>query len=717
MTDFRGEQGATGARESDESVQDKCGMPIAKRVPKERVFHGDTFIDEYEWLRDKESHDVQDYVAAQNRYCEQRMEPLKTLRSTLFDELKSHVQENDMSVPTRMDGYWYFVRTQEGQQYAVQCRVPIRGADDWDPPTIEIGVPIDGEQVVFDTNAEAQGHDFFRIGGMDISKDGRWMLYGTDTSGDERYDFRIRSLETGKELPEVLADFGIIGNKDDIWQMIASDLGTEFITLDNFQPDPNVQNMMPATLVRLHGALPVRYGPEGLYVCLVDPLNPQTVEDLRFALGQDIHVLVAPDYQITDRINELYGGESAAMKDLMQELNNMEVSNETEDSAAAPVIRFVDLVITQAIKEKASDIHFEPFEKEFKIRYRVDGALYEMQPPPVHLSVPVISRVKVMSNMNIAERRVPQDGRIVKQIGDRSVDMRVSTLPTQYGESVVLRVLDRSSVNLNLDNLGLPPHIHEYILDTVHKPNGIFIVTGPTGAGKTTTLYAALREINTIDSKVLTAEDPVEYDIDGIIQIPINEAIGLDFPMVLRAFLRQDPDRILVGEMRDMATAQIAIQASLTGHLVLSTLHTNDSAGAITRLVDMGCEPFLVAASLEGVLAQRLVRSICPDCRTPYEPSSSILSQLGVSPYELGDKHFYTGRGCDKCSNSGYKGRKGIYELLDINDTLRDMITDRAPSVVLKQKAIEMGMSTLREDGLRNIYDGNTTIEEVLKYT
>ncbi|MDO4410294.1 MAG: ATPase, T2SS/T4P/T4SS family [Akkermansia sp.] len=530
-------------------------------------------------------------------------------------------------------------------------------------------------------------------------------------------DIKEEMSASGKELPDVLIDFGIIASKNDIWHMIASDLGTEFISLDNFQPEPNIQNMIPATLVRLHGALPVRYGPEGLSVCLIDPLNPQTLEDLRFALGQDVHVLVAPDNQIADLINSLYGGESAAMQDLMQELNNMQVSNETEDSAAAPVIRFVDLVITQAIKEKASDIHFEPFEKEFKIRYRVDGALYEMQPPPVHLAVPVISRVKVMANMNIAERRVPQDGRIVKQVGDRSVDMRVSSLPTQYGESVVLRVLDRSSVNLNLDNLGLPTHIHEYILDTVHKPNGIFIVTGPTGAGKTTTLYAALREINTIDSKVLTAEDPVEYDIDGIVQIPINEAIGLDFPMVLRAFLRQDPDRIMVGEMRDMATAQIAIQASLTGHLVLSTLHTNDSAGAVTRLVDMGCEPFLVAASLEGVLAQRLVRTICADCRTPYEPSSSILSQLGISPYELGDKRFFTGRGCEKCSNSGYKGRKGIYELLDINDTLRDMITDRAPSVVLKQKAIELGMTTLREDGLRNIYDGHTTIEEVLKYT
>ncbi len=530
-------------------------------------------------------------------------------------------------------------------------------------------------------------------------------------------DIKEEMINSGKELPEVLTDFGIIGSPTDIWQLIANDLGTEYITLDDYQGDPNVLNMLPATLVRMHGVLPVRYGPEGLYVCLTNPLNPQTIEDIRFAIGQDVHLLVAPDYQIEAKINEFYGGEAAAMNDLMSELNSMEVLNETEDSNAAPVIRFVDLVLNQAIKEKASDIHFEPFEKEFKIRYRVDGALYEMQPPPIHLAVPVISRVKVMANMNIAERRVPQDGRIVKQIGEKSVDMRVSSLPTQYGESVVLRILDRSSVNLNLDNLGLPRHIHEYIIDTVNKPNGIFIVTGPTGAGKTTTLYAALREINTIDAKVLTAEDPVEYDIDGIIQIPVNEAIGLDFPMVLRAFLRQDPDRIMVGEMRDIATAQIAIQASLTGHLVLSTLHTNDSAGAVTRLVDMGCEPFLVAASLEGILAQRLVRTICSDCRTPYEPSSTVLSQLGVSPYELGDKQFFTGKGCERCGGSGYKGRKGIYELLDINDTLRDMITERAPTVVLKQKAIELGMTTLREDGLRNIYEGGTTIEEVLKYT
>jgi type IV pilus assembly protein PilB len=340
-----------------------------------------------------------------------------------------------------------------------------------------------------------------------------------------------------------------------------------------------------------------------------------------------------------------------------------------------------------------------------------------MAPPPLHLALPIISRIKVMANLNIAERRVPQDGRIMKSFAEHSVDLRVSCLPTIHGESVVCRVLDRSSVNLELENLGMPPDLFDYIIRTIQKPNGIFIVTGPTGAGKTTTLYAALRKINTIDAKLLTAEDPVEYDIDGILQVPVNEAIGLSFPRVLRAFLRQDPDRIMVGEMRDVATAQIAIQASLTGHLVLSTLHTNDAPGAVTRLIDMGCEPFLVSATLEAVLAQRLVRTICKDCRAPYEPSESIIMQLGLSPHELGDKHFYTGQGCNTCGGSGYKGRKGLYELLDITDPLRDMITERAPTVVLRQKAIELGMQTLREDGLRNIYMGTTTIEEVLKYT
>lgn len=322
-----------------------------------------------------------------------------------------------------------------------------------------------------------------------------------------------------------------------------------------------------------------------------------------------------------------------------------------------------------------------------------------------------------MANMNIAERRIPQDGRIMTVVDGKPVDMRVNSLPTQHGESVVLRVLDRSSVNLDLEHLGMPPFLFDYIVETINKPNGIFIVTGPTGAGKTTTLYAALRRINTVDCKLITAEDPVEYELDGIMQVPVNDAVGLTFARALRAFLRQDPDRIMVGEMRDVETAQIAIQASLTGHLVLSTLHTNDAAGAVTRLVDMGVEPFLVSATLEGVLAQRLLRTICKKCRAPYEPSQHILNQLGVSASDLGGKQFYTGGGCSACGNSGYKGRKGIYELLDITDPIRDLITEKAPTLVLKQKAIELGMVPLREDGLRNIYDGETTVEEVLKYT
>ena len=527
--------------------------------------------------------------------------------------------------------------------------------------------------------------------------------------------------QSGKEIAEILTDFQIIGTRDDVWPVVASELGSQMIDLRDWTPPEAILALVPAGTARLHGALPVQFDDAGLHVALVDPLNPQTVEDLRFAIGREIVLVVAPDYLVEAKINECYGGEGKAMEDILSQLEiGGEIHSEADlesEANSAPIIRYVDLVLYQAIKEKASDIHFEPFENEFKIRYRVDGALYEMAPPPIHLALPILSRVKVMSNMNIAERRVPQDGRIVKQIGEKQVDMRVSSLPTHHGESIVLRVLDRSSVNLSLENLGLPDYIYEYITETIEKPNGIFIVTGPTGAGKTTTLYAALRRINTIDAKLLTAEDPVEYDIDGIVQIPINEAIGLDFPRVLRAFLRQDPDRIMIGEMRDKETATIGIQAALTGHLVLSTLHTNDAPGAVTRLVDMGCEPFLVGASLEGVLAQRLVRTICKECKSPYEPNEAILSQLGISAHELGDKQFFTGAGCEVCGQTGYKGRRGLYELLNITDPIRELITARAPTVVIKQKAVELGMNTLREDGLRNIYLGNTTIEEVLKYT
>jgi len=534
-------------------------------------------------------------------------------------------------------------------------------------------------------------------------------------------DILAEIAHSGKEMAELLADYQVIQHRDDIWPLIATELGANMVDLHGWTPPDAVLALIPAGTARLHGALPVSFDENGLHIALVDPLDPQTAEDLRFALDREINLVVAPDYLVEQKINECYGGEAKAMEDILSQLeltgDQLNEADLESEANSAPIIRYVDLVLYQAIKERASDIHFEPFERDFKIRYRVDGALYEMAPPPHHLALPIISRVKVMSNMNIAEKRVPQDGRIVKQVGDKQVDMRVSTLPTHHGESVVLRVLDRSSVNLTLENLGLPDHIYEYICDTVEKPNGIFIVTGPTGAGKTTTLYAALQRINTVDAKLLTAEDPVEYDIDGIIQIPINEAIGLDFPRILRAFLRQDPDRIMIGEMRDKETATIAIQAALTGHLVLSTLHTNDAPGAVTRMIDMGCEPFLVSASLEGVLAQRLLRTICKECKSTYEPSEAILSQLGISPHELGDKSFFTGAGCDVCGQTGYKGRRGLYELLNITDPVRDLITDRAPTVVIKQKAIELGMNTLREDGLRNIYLGNTTIEEVLKYT
>ncbi len=536
-------------------------------------------------------------------------------------------------------------------------------------------------------------------------------------------DLHQEILQSGRPIDEFLNVKGFFVDNQ-FYEALADCLGAQYIDLSTGELPPEVLRLIPAGLARLNRALPVGADENTVVVVLADPLNPQTAEDLRFTLGKEIQVAVAPVSQIEERIARHYGSESSTMDELLSQIGELEVGGESSEQGnieaeanAAPIIRFVDLIIHQAILDRASDIHFEPFETEFKIRYRVDGALYEMSPPPRHLALPVISRVKVLANMNIAERRLPQDGRIQRKIGDRNVDLRVSSLPTQFGESVVLRVLDRSTVNLDLETLGMPDEIYNYIVQVIEKPNGIFIVTGPTGSGKTTTLYSALRKINTIDSKLLTAEEPVEYDIDGIIQVPVIESIGLNFARILRAFLRQDPDRIMVGETRDLETAQIAIQASLTGHLVFTTLHTNDAPGAVTRLIDMGVEPFLISSSLEGVLAQRLIRKICSKCRTAYEPTEAVLSQLGLSAHEIGDKDFYYGAGCETCNQTGYRGRKGIYELLNVSDPIRELINQRAPSVVMKQKAIEIGMRTLREDGMRSIFDGDTTIEEVLKYT
>jgi len=530
----------------------------------------------------------------------------------------------------------------------------------------------------------------------------------------------------GKTIAEAMVDSGFV-DEHGFYQTIAEGLGTDFINLAEREIAPEILGLIPSGLARLHGALPIEMNGNTLDVALVDPLDLRAAEDLRFALGKEIHVVVSPTEQIEDQIKRYYGTDTASMEEILKQLGQVGelLQLREEDGAAAveaeanatPIIRFVDLILYQAIQDRASDIHFEPFENEFKIRYRVDGALYEMSPPPRHLALPVISRVKVMANMNIAERRLPQDGRIQKNIAGRSVDLRVSTLPTQFGESLVLRVLDRTTVNLDLEALGMPDYIHDFLLEVIHRPNGIFIATGPTGSGKTTTLYSCLRKINTIDSKLLTAEEPVEYDLEGIVQVPVNEAIGLTFARILRSFLRQDPDRIMVGETRDLETAQIAIQASLTGHLVFTTLHTNDAPGAVTRLIDMGVEPFLVSSTLEAVLGQRLLRSICPKCRTAYQPNEALLAELGTSRRDIGEKQFYYGKGCDACNNTGYKGRKGIYELLQITDPIRELINERAPTVTLKQKAIELGMVTLRQDGLRSIFAGDTTIEEVLKYT
>ncbi|MDE3099760.1 MAG: type II/IV secretion system protein [Verrucomicrobiota bacterium] len=549
---------------------------------------------------------------------------------------------------------------------------------------------------------------------------------------DLQYEEVVGEMKrTSVSVVQLLQDFGIM-KLDDILHVIATHVGADIVSLKDRDLPPEVLNAVPAKVAQMYRCLPVAVKNGAVQIALADPLDPARADEIQFAIKRDVQVAVADPVDIEKAIERFYGHDDTVggFADILKELDadkniEREVVEVDEENAKAiealaneaPIVKFVSLVLQQAVQDRASDIHFEPFETEFRIRYRVDGALYEMAPPPKHLALPVISRLKVMANLNISERRLPQDGRINLTVGSRQVDLRMSTLPTQFGESVVLRVLDRASINLDLETLGFPKYVHEYVTDAIQRPNGIFVVTGPTGCGKTTTLYSCLRRVNAIDSKLLTAEDPVEYDIEGIMQVAINESVGMTFAKALRSFLRQDPDIIMVGEMRDLETAQISIQASLTGHLVLSTLHTNDSSGAITRLVDMGVEPFLISSTLMAVLAQRLLRTICKNCRTPFEPSEAQLEMLNLSPHDVGEKVFHYGRGCSACNDTGYKGRKGIFELLVVGDAIRALINERAPTVVLRQKAVELGMVTLREDGLRGIFEGDTTIEEVVKYT
>jgi type IV pilus assembly protein PilB len=549
---------------------------------------------------------------------------------------------------------------------------------------------------------------------------------------DLQYEEVVSELErSGAPVIQVLQDFGIM-KIDDILHVMASAVGAEVVSLRDLEIPPEVAASITSNVARMYRCVPVFRRDGVLHVALAEPLDPARADEIAYSAKCDVQICVADPVEIDKAVERLYGQtEAESFNEILKELGqDTDIAREvsaagdgandqqvTDLANEVPIVKFVNVILQQAVQDRASDIHFEPFETEFRIRYRVDGALYEMAPPPKHLALPVISRLKVMAGLNISERRMPQDGRITVFISGRQIDLRMSTLPTAFGESVVLRVLDRASVNLEIEALGLPKTIYDFVSEVILRPNGIFVVTGPTGCGKTTTLYSCLRRVNTIDSKLLTAEDPVEFDIEGIMQVAVNDAAGMTFGKALRSFLRQDPDIIMVGEMRDLTTAQISIQASLTGHLVLSTLHTNDSAGAVTRLVDMGVEPFLISSTLMAVLAQRLVRTVCKNCRTPFEPTESQLSMLNLSPHDLGDKVFHYGRGCQVCHDSGYKGRKGICELLVVTDQIRALINERAPTVVVRQKAIELGMTSLREDGLRGIFDGDTTIEEVVKYT
>lgn len=557
----------------------------------------------------------------------------------------------------------------------------------------------------------------------------------------------LQAKNTVLPIDELLIGSGI-ATQESFCQVLATALGVSSVTLEGFEINLSLRKIISPSLARCYGALPLYLEGSQLTIALTNPFDLEALKDLRFVVGYEVHHVVAPRYQV-EQLLVVYSGikgnrmdeffESELLNDArvidpfssksekgfnvtgqissQQTIQFSEWSRE-EEAGEEPIIHYVTLLLKQAVTTQASDIHIEPFEKECKIRYRIDGALHEMAPLPANLALPVISRLKMMAHLDIAEQRLPQDGRLQENIEGSEVSFRLSTLPTQFGESLVLRLLDRCVTHLT--TLQIPEKTHQELVKILQKPHGLLIVTGPTGSGKTTTLSSCLHYLNGIELKLLTAEDPVEYEVDGIMQVPINKTIGLSFPQILRSFLRQDPDVIMIGETRDSETARIALQASLTGHRVFTTLHTRDAPGAITRLIDMKVEPLMISAALEGVLAQRLVRKICSSCRIAYEPTVSTLVSLGISAYEEEAKKspiFYYGRGCSKCHHEGYQGRQGIFELLTMNDSLRLMITQRASNTLLRQKAIEQGMITLRSDAFRLLVEGITTVEEVLRWT
>jgi type IV pilus assembly protein PilB len=541
------------------------------------------------------------------------------------------------------------------------------------------------------------------------------------------------AVQKTRKVPigQLLVELGYCTQRD-VQEALAGQAGMEYVSLAGRELPDEVRDAIAAETAQAYQVVPIEFNPRSrkIRIAMKSADNFRAVDDLRMLLGFNVEAVVADPAEV-DALIKKYYSRKESVTEVVSALAadkrfeglvgrggaSIDLDALNEAAQDNKVIKLLNLVLMQAIKDRASDIHFEPFENEFKMRYRIDGVLYEMVPPPKHLGPAITSRIKVMSNLDIAERRLPQDGRIELTVGGTPVDLRVSVLPTMHGESVVMRVLDRSNVELALDRVGLREDDMEVFRRLIRKPNGIVIVTGPTGSGKTTTLYAALQELNDIETKILTAEDPVEYDIDGLCQVQVNPEVELTFARALRSFLRQDPDIILVGEIRDLETAQIAVQASLTGHLVLSTLHTNDAPSSIIRLLDLGVENFLLTATIEGVVAQRLVRTICPRCKEPYTPKEEELMELALTPADVAGRQLFRGRGCDNCHNSGYRGRTAIFEIMQMSDELRELVMRKASTNLIRDAARRQGMRTLRECGLLSIYEGVTTIDEVVRET
>ncbi len=538
--------------------------------------------------------------------------------------------------------------------------------------------------------------------------------------------------EKGGPIGQILVELGYI-SESNLQYALAAQVGMKMINLDDSDVGPEVVGQISAQMANTYNVVPVAFdeASKTLTIAMDTPDNFHATDDLQTLLGLKIKACIAESEQIQRALSRYYPEDaSESLDDIIGEISDdsdlskfagrgesIDLDDLKDMVESAPVKKLLNLVLLQAIRDKSSDVHFEPFEDEYKLRYRIDGVLYEMVPPPRHIAMAISSRIKVMANLDIAERRVPQDGRIELMVGGNPVDIRVAVLPTLFGESVVMRILDRGNIALNLDKIGMREDDLGTLRQLIHKPNGIIVNTGPTGSGKTTTLYAALNELNTVEVKILTAEDPVEYDIDGLIQCQVNPDVGLTFAKCLRSFLRQDPDIILVGEIRDLETAQISVQASLTGHLVFTTLHTNDAPSAIARLMDLGLETFLITATLEAIVAQRLTRRICLNCKEEFEPTEQMLMELDLTPDDTKGKSFFYGRGCETCNNTGYTGRLGIFEIMVLDDEQRELIMENASTNVLRVEARKRGMRSLRQSGLLGISEGITTIEEVVKET